>query len=221
VKVRIQIQTWRDTPFPRCVRTDDVRTKPIETMKKATTFALVLFAVRQNQSCLQGCDARDADGSRKLGQAHETHASAPGGVARAGPEVRGAHLHIPRRAGSKAVDIFNWGDLLIRTLSSRTGPPRDFVKELSPPGSIIGSPLALLGYGCFQFSAVKTKPLKHAQMERISAPTLLVYGTQETAEGARSHMQFFPLGRLEVLGNLGHMDVYEDANRLQRSFFEQ
>jgi len=119
------------------------------------------------------------------------------------------------------VDLFNWGDLCLKTFSSQAGPSRDFVAEMSPSDSIIGSPLTLLGWGCRQFSSLRTKPLNHLQMQSIPVPTLLVYGSEEAAVSPRRQLRFFPQGRLEVLGNLGHMDVWEQANRLQKAFFDQ
>jgi pimeloyl-ACP methyl ester carboxylesterase len=118
----------------------------------------------------------------------------------------------------QVVDWFNWGDMMAKVASSRTGPMRDYEKELAPEGSIIGSPLSLLGYGMLQHTRWPARPMKIQGSPRCSVETVLICGNEEGARGLRERLATFDKARLVVLGGLGHMDVYQDADVLQEAF---
>ena len=118
----------------------------------------------------------------------------------------------------QVVDWFNWGDMIAKVASSRSGPARDFEKEMAPEGSIIGSPLSLLGYGMLQHTRWPARPMKIQGSPRCSVETVLICGNEEGAKGLRERLATFDRARVVVLGGLGHMDVFEKADLLQEAF---
>ncbi len=120
------------------------------------------------------------------------------------------------------VDWFNWGDMCAKLYSTRTGPERDYEQELDPPGSIIGAPLAKLGWAPTKYVRWPTKPLpeKHRVWQHSGVETLLIYGSRESAP--YTHLPYFDKGHLVVMGDAGHMDVTaeqpEASEHLQARF---
>ncbi len=120
----------------------------------------------------------------------------------------------------QVVDWFNWGDMIAKVASSRTGPLRDYEKELAPEGSIIGSPLSLLGYGMLQHTRWPARPMRIQGSPRCSVETALICGNEEGAKGLRERLATFDKAQVVVLGGLGHMDVYEKADLIQEAFLD-
>ena len=111
---------------------------------------------------------------------------------------------------NNVVDMFNWGDMIAKTYCTNTGEIEDFEAELNQKESVIGSPLALLGWGLRAQTDWPVKPLpeEYRRMQNIDTETLLVYGSKESAKGIiEDYLPFFKNGHIVYFDNLGHMDV--------------
>ena len=117
------------------------------------------------------------------------------------------------------------GDLLAKTFSSVTDPDRDFVSELSDPGSVIGSPLSMVAWGSFEYSDWPVKPVakEHPPTQKSNVETLIFYGSKETGEPFRKkYEENFTNAHWLILDDLGHMDIWniigEGTNHLMLRF---
>jgi len=124
------------------------------------------------------------------------------------------------------VDWFNWGDMLSKTFCTDTGEIVDFENELNKKDSIIGSPLALLGWGLRQHTDWPVKPLpeNYKKFRYIDNEALLVYGSKESAQSViEEYMPFFKNGHIVFHENMGHMDVgalqAEASQHMEKMFF--
>ncbi len=124
------------------------------------------------------------------------------------------------------IDLFNWGDMLSKTYSTDTGEIEDFEALLNQEGSIIGSPLSLLGWGLRQNSHWPVKPLPKAyrKFREIDTESLLIVGKKEMIPDAqKKFMPYFKKGHLVAHENQGHMDLgnleYEATQHLEKMFF--
>ena len=103
------------------------------------------------------------------------------------------------------------GDLLVKTYSSVTSPDRNFITELNDPDSLIGSPLSMLAWGCFQYSGWPVISLveEHPPTKKSSVETLIFYGSKETGESFQNKYQAsFTHAHWVVLDDLGHTDIW-------------
>lgn len=121
--------------------------------------------------------------------------------------------------------IHSPGDLMAKTVSSVTDPDRDFVSELSDPGSVIGSPLSMLAWGSFQYSdwPVKSVAKMHPPTQKSVVETLIFYGSKETGEPFRKKYEGnFTKAHWLILDDLGHTDIWniigEGTNHLMLRF---
>lgn len=124
------------------------------------------------------------------------------------------------------VDVFNWGDMISKTFSTDTGETKDFEAALNPEGSIVGSPLSLLGWGLRQHTNWPVKPLPeaHRKLRKIDTESLLVVGTKDMmASVQRDYMPYFTHGHLVAHENMGHMDLpslqIEATRYMEKMFF--
>lgn len=117
------------------------------------------------------------------------------------------------------------GDLLAKTFSSVTNRDRDFVAELSDPGSVIGSPLSMVAWGSFQYSNWPVKPVakEHPPTQKSNVETLIFYGSKEKGKPFRKKYEGnFTNAHWLILDDLGHMDIWniigEGTNHLMLRF---
>lgn len=106
----------------------------------------------------------------------------------------------------------NVGDLLAKTYSSVTDPQRDFIAELDDPDSVIGSPMALMAWGAFQYShwPVKSVAEEHPPTQTSPVETLIVYGSKEAGQAFQEkHGGMFTNADWVTFEDLGHMDVWK------------
>jgi pimeloyl-ACP methyl ester carboxylesterase len=120
------------------------------------------------------------------------------------------------------------GDLLAKTYSSVTEPDRDFVSELDDPDSVIGSPLSMLAWGCFQYShwPVISLVKEHPPTQKSTVETLIFYGSKETGESFRNkYRNNFINAHWVILDNLGHGDIWTitagGTQHLMRTFLNE
>ena len=115
----------------------------------------------------------------------------------------------------------NWGDLLTKGLTDFE-PDRDYLSEMDPPGSILGSPHSLLFFGAAQLEppALGTVPdeLKRPQVSEVE--TLLVSGSIDFSTPApyatEELLPFLGNGEQIVLSEFGHLDFYEPPEAFER-----
>jgi pimeloyl-ACP methyl ester carboxylesterase len=124
------------------------------------------------------------------------------------------------------IDLFNWGDMLSKTFSTDTGEIKDFEALLNQEGSIIGSPLSLLGWGLRQNSHWPVKPLleEHQKFKEIDTESLLIVGKKEMVPGVeKNQMPYFKKGHLVAHENMGHMDLgnieFAATQHMEKMFF--
>ena len=126
---------------------------------------------------------------------------------------------------NNVVDMFNWGDMVAKTYCTETGEIQDYETLLNQDDSIIGSPLARLGWGLRRYTdwPVKPLPVDHAQPRHTNIRSLLVYGSKGSAEYVDKYLPFFTNGEAVIHENMGHMDVGalqpEASWHLEKMFF--
>ena len=108
---------------------------------------------------------------------------------------------------SSIVDLFNWGDMLAKTYCTETMQGRDYESLLNSESSIIGSPLALLGWGLRQNSEwpASRLPEDFTQPAATDIPTLLIFGSKESAREAKEYIPLFEHGEVVVHEDMGQM----------------
>lgn len=123
---------------------------------------------------------------------------------------------------------FNTADLLAKTFGTQTDPNRDYVAEMYPAGSVIGSPLSQFAWGSFQYSQWPVERFvdTYPQPQQVEVETLLIYGSKEAGEPTRkSFGAYFTNAQWAILEDMGHMDVWtaqpEAIYHLQRRFFDE
>ena len=120
------------------------------------------------------------------------------------------------------------GDLLAKTYSSVTEPERDFISELDDPDSVIGSPVSMLAWGCFQYShwPVISLVKEHPPTQKSTVETLIFYGSKETGESFRNkYRNNFTNAHWVILDDLGHGDIWtitaDGTQHLMRTFLNE
>ena len=104
-----------------------------------------------------------------------------------------------------------WCDYFSKALSFGPDKTRDLVKEMEPPGSIIGSPSARLFLGAASQGGWPIHPIPqdYREMKDCDVETLVVMGNLDPSsplEYIRELMPYFKKGQLVVLSDMGHMD---------------
>ena len=103
------------------------------------------------------------------------------------------------------------GDLLAKTYSSVTDPQRNFIAELHDSDSVIGSPMALMAWGAFQYSHWPVKPVaaEHPATQTSPVEILVVYGSEQVGSAFRGrYASMFTKAQWVMFQDLGHMDVW-------------
>ncbi len=120
------------------------------------------------------------------------------------------------------------GDLLAKTHSSVNEPDRDFISELDDPDSVIGSPVSMLAWGCFQYSGWPVISLvkEHPPTQKSTVETLIFYGSKETGESFRNkYRNNFTNAHWVILDDLGHGDIWtitaDGTQHLMRTFLNE
>ena len=120
------------------------------------------------------------------------------------------------------------GDLLAKTYSSVTNPDRNFIAELNDPDSVIGSPVSMLAWGCFQYShwPVISLVKDHPPTQKSTVETLIFYGSKETGESFQNkYRNNFTNAHWVILDDIGHGDIWtitaEGTQHLMRMFLNE
>ena len=122
-----------------------------------------------------------------------------------------------------------WGDLLTKGMTD-FNPERDYLNDMNPAASALGSPHSLLFFGAAQLEppklAVLPDDLKEPQPSDIE--TLLVSGSIDISTPAQyateELLPYLSNGEHIILENYGHLDFYaprEAFERLVLSFFDE
>ncbi|RJP41217.1 MAG: alpha/beta fold hydrolase [Phycisphaerales bacterium] len=134
---------------------------------------------------------------------------------------RGYDLEIARQLSDPHGEYH--GEFFCKTMSSGLDRQRDYVSEMDPPGSILGSPAAKLLWGAAGRGGwpVKPIPAEYCRNDPIDAETLVLMGALDFAsphEYVQAElMPCLKRGHLVVLPQMGHTDVV----RLQPQAFER
>lgn len=102
-----------------------------------------------------------------------------------------------------------WGDSFLKAASADFDPARDYLSEMDPPGSILGSPFSQLSWGSAQM--IKTPfqviPEVYRTPQESDVPTLMISGSVDFSTPAENAVQFLPYfkkGRQVILSEFGH-----------------
>ena len=110
--------------------------------------------------------------------------------------------------------MLTWGDLFAKGSSADYDPSRNYARELDPPESILGSPLALAIWGTAGKAwPAKLIPPELRQPQPSDTPTLLVSGSVDFSTPAQFATQellpFLTKGRQVIPREFGHVsDVF-------------
>jgi pimeloyl-ACP methyl ester carboxylesterase len=131
-----------------------------------------------------------------------------------------------------AVSGLSPGDSFCKLTSARIFQPgRDYLREMNPPGSIIGSPLSRFSMGVVQLTpklldSIKQIPEGYRKGWNHAVPTLVVNGALDFSspvEVARKElMPYLKNGKLVVLPNMGHNDPFTQQSafvHLMKNFY--
>jgi hypothetical protein len=128
-------------------------------------------------------------------------------------------------------NMFTWGDFFAKG-STDYDAARNYVAELDPPDSILGSPVALLFFGAFSESGswpIQLLPAELRQVQPSAVETLLVSGSVDFSTPAETAAQeLLPAlsrGEQVILSEVGHaadlMTLQPQAyERLLTSFYD-
>jgi len=123
-----------------------------------------------------------------------------------------------------------WCEYFSKALSCGLDTSRNLVKEMEPPGTIIGSPSAKLFFGAASQGGwpIKSIPEKYRKMDNCEVETLVLMGNLDPSsplEYIQEIMPYFKKGQLVILCDMGHMDscnLQPDAfNHLGERFFSK
>jgi pimeloyl-ACP methyl ester carboxylesterase len=117
-----------------------------------------------------------------------------------------------------------WGDFYSKILSVHSPEPgRDIETEMAPEGSVLGSPLAKLLFGCLKYGRwpIRSVPDELRGPRYSDVETLLISGHLDFSSPVEpvktDLLPYLRKGRLVVLSEMGHNDV---AGRLQPRAFQ-
>jgi pimeloyl-ACP methyl ester carboxylesterase len=102
-----------------------------------------------------------------------------------------------------------WGDSLLKAGSADFDPERDYVSEMDPPGSTMGSPFAKFSWGGAQLmeTGITLIPEEYRRPRESVVPTLMISGSIDfstPAENATKLLPYLKNGRQVVLSEFGH-----------------
>ncbi|PLX14687.1 MAG: hypothetical protein C0597_09635 [Marinilabiliales bacterium] len=120
-----------------------------------------------------------------------------------------------------------WGDNFAKAFSADFDPNRDYIKDMDPEGSLIGSPMSkLFSIGTFGGWPIKSIPEEYKKMQTSNVPTLMISGSIDIStppQYSTELLQYLPNGQQIVLIDRGHQDtgaLQKDAyHKLVLSFF--
>ncbi len=126
--------------------------------------------------------------------------------------------------------MFTWGDLASKAVSADFDPSRNYLTELDPPDSILGSPLGKLLWAplSLSFWPVKAIPEKYRKLQRSDVQTLLISGSVDFSTPAdyatKELLPNLRNGHQVILSEIGHVnDVWKvipaTTERLLTSFY--
>ena len=105
--------------------------------------------------------------------------------------------------------LANFGDRASKALSADYDPDRDYLADMNPPGSILGSPLSMELPALNDGWPIQPIPQEYRTLRESKVETLLVNGSIDFStpvENARELLPFLPNGELVVLSEMGHSD---------------
>jgi hypothetical protein len=102
-----------------------------------------------------------------------------------------------------------WGESTLKACSADFDPTRDYISEMDPPGSILGSPFAKFSWGGAQLveSNITTIPEEYRIPRESDVQTLMISGSVDFATPAENAVQFLPYlkySRHVILSEFGH-----------------
>ncbi|MBN2532586.1 MAG: hypothetical protein JXB88_06815 [Spirochaetales bacterium] len=102
-----------------------------------------------------------------------------------------------------------WGDSILKAAPADFDPERDYVKDMNPPGSILGSPFSTLLWGSAQMAETvfPVIPEEYRTLQESDISTLMISGSVDFSTPAENATQILPYlknGRQVILSEFGH-----------------
>lgn len=118
--------------------------------------------------------------------------------------------------------LVNWGDNVSKAMSADFDPSRDYIGEMMPKDSIIGSPFSrTVGFMQDRDWPIKSIPDEFRQLRTSGVQTLMINGNLDIstpAQFARDELlPHLPNGHLVVVSDMGHVG---DVEHLQADAFQ-
>lgn len=120
----------------------------------------------------------------------------------------------------QVVDMFNWGDAWVKMASTIPSPETAPAQLRGSRDSVLGSPLAELGWGALRHAAWRVAPIpeKYRSPRETGAETLIVSAADDVAVVApTAYIGYFTDCRNVLVHKAGHTDV--KSRSVERSFF--
>lgn len=126
--------------------------------------------------------------------------------------------------------MFTWGDLASKAVSADFDPSRNYMTELDPPDSVLGSPLGKLLWGPLSLASWPVKPIsgEYRRLQYSDVETLLISGSVDFATPAeyatKELLPYLRNGHQVILSEIGHVnDVWKlipaTTERLLTTFY--
>lgn len=126
--------------------------------------------------------------------------------------------------------MFTWGDLASKAVSADFDPSRNYMTELYPPDSVLGSPLGKLLWGPLSLASWPVKPIpeEYRKLQYSDVETLLISGSVDFATPAeyatKELLPYLRNGHQVILSEIGHVnDVWKlipaTTERLLTTFY--
>jgi pimeloyl-ACP methyl ester carboxylesterase len=116
----------------------------------------------------------------------------------------------------------NWGDNIAKAMSADFDPSRDYIREMMPKDSVIGSPFSrIVGFMQQRDWPINSIPDEFRRLRTSEVETLMVNGNLDISTPARfardELLPHLPNGQLVVVSDMGHVG---DVEHLQADAFE-
>ncbi len=114
----------------------------------------------------------------------------------------------------------NWGENISKALSADFDPNRDYINEMEPKGSLIGSPLSrIFAINTYGGWPIKQIPNEYRIYQTSNIQTLMLSGSIDIStppQYGTKLLEYLPNGHQIILKNRGH----QDTGRFQKEAYQ-
>jgi len=122
----------------------------------------------------------------------------------------------------------NWGENFSKGVSADFDPNRDYIKDMDPKGSLIGSPMSKL-FAVYTYGGwpIKQIPDEYRKLQKSNTETLMLSGSIDIStppQNGTKMLEYLPNGHQVILMDRGHQDTgvlqKEAYHTLVNTFFQ-